>query len=116
MKEFITERKEQLESLKLEILDRLRTGSEEFDALMADKGPMDSIDIAAEDVDRNLVQTLGVGEMNRLKAIDVALDRIASGHYGNCLSCGQFLGKERLEALPYAVLCVSCKNNSEKRR
>ncbi|HEV2244099.1 MAG TPA: TraR/DksA C4-type zinc finger protein, partial [Streptosporangiaceae bacterium] len=44
-----------------------------------------------------------------------ALARIDAGTYGTCESCGEPIGKERLQAFPRAVLCVSCKQREERR-
>jgi DnaK suppressor protein len=38
-----------------------------------------------------------------------ALDKVTDGTYGRCDACGRPIGKERLEALPWAVVCVDCK-------
>lgn len=114
MKQFVNEREAQLQQMKVEILERIKSGSAEIDEIITDRGPQDSIDIASDVIERNLLHTLGSIELNRLKSIDAAIARIHSGHYGNCVSCGQFLGKERLEAIPYAVLCVNCKNASRR--
>lgn len=43
-----------------------------------------------------------------------ALDRIESGTFGACVECGEKINSERLEAVPYATLCVQCKSNLEK--
>lgn len=44
-----------------------------------------------------------------------ALDRIDSGSYGTCESCGGAIGKRRLQAFPRATLCVKCKQAQERR-
>jgi RNA polymerase-binding transcription factor len=44
-----------------------------------------------------------------------ALARIDDGTYGICGSCGQPIGKARLEAFPRATLCVTCKQREERR-
>lgn len=43
-----------------------------------------------------------------LADIDAALERIADGRYGRCLSCGGPMGLQRLRALPEARYCVAC--------
>jgi DnaK suppressor protein len=44
-----------------------------------------------------------------------AIARIEAGTYGTCESCGQAIGKARLQAFPRATLCVSCKQREERR-
>ncbi len=44
-----------------------------------------------------------------------ALGRIDAGTYGVCESCGQPIGKARLQAFPQATLCVTCKQRQERR-
>ncbi|WP_084361567.1 TraR/DksA family transcriptional regulator [Herbiconiux solani] len=39
---------------------------------------------------------------------DAALERLAEGRYGTCLSCGRPIAAGRLEARPTAALCVDC--------
>ena len=42
-------------------------------------------------------------------AVDAALGRMDAGTYGKCQRCGRDIPFERLEAIPAAALCVSCK-------
>lgn len=44
-----------------------------------------------------------------------ALSRIDDGSYGTCESCGEPIGKARLQAFPRATLCVACKQREERR-
>jgi DnaK suppressor protein len=44
-----------------------------------------------------------------------ALARIGAGTYGACESCGEAIGKARLQAFPRATLCVTCKQREERR-
>ena len=44
-----------------------------------------------------------------------ALARIDAGTYGVCESCGQPIGKARLQAFPRATLCVTCKHRQDRR-
>ncbi len=45
--------------------------------------------------------------------IEEALSRIEDGTYGKCEACGHQIGLERLRALPYARLCIDCKEKEE---
>jgi RNA polymerase-binding transcription factor DksA len=55
--------------------------------------------------------TLMVHEEYRLRQINEALERLRLGTYGQCTFCGKEIGAERLEALPYAGLCIDCENS-----
>ncbi len=43
-----------------------------------------------------------------LAKVDEAIGRIEEGSYGNCVDCGKAIPVARLDALPYATLCVEC--------
>ncbi len=43
-----------------------------------------------------------------LHKVETALERIERGEYGQCESCGKDIPTARLDALPYATLCVDC--------
>lgn len=45
----------------------------------------------------------------RLKNINLALDKIKTGKYGYCEKCKQKISKERLEIMPEAKTCTACK-------
>jgi len=44
----------------------------------------------------------------QLTEVNRALKRIEDGTYGICTQCGKVITTERLEALPYAELCIDC--------
>jgi DnaK suppressor protein len=50
-----------------------------------------------------------------LQLVEEALRRIDDGTYGVCESCGQPIGKLRLQAFPRATLCLQCKQRQERR-
>ncbi|MBV8257883.1 MAG: TraR/DksA C4-type zinc finger protein [Actinobacteria bacterium] len=58
----------------------------------------------------------GLEENSRqvLSEIDAALQRIEDGTYGICTNCGREIPVERLEAYPWASLCIDCKRESER--
>jgi RNA polymerase-binding protein DksA len=43
-----------------------------------------------------------------LRRIEVALRAIDNGTYGTCPNCGNPIGAERLEAIPWAATCIDC--------
>lgn len=48
-----------------------------------------------------------------LHQVNAALARIAEGTYGTCVYCGKEIAPRRLEALPYATLCIECQAKAE---
>ena len=47
-------------------------------------------------------------ERAQLRQVEEALERLAAGTYGTCRSCGRPIAAERLEAIPWAALCIDC--------
>lgn len=68
----------------------------------------DADERAAERQDDEVLQAMGGAGLSELRAIDVALERIAHGRYGTCARCGEEIAEARLEAVPHAALCQSC--------
>lgn len=54
---------------------------------------------------------LKVHEEHLLKEVHDALGRIDDGTYGKCAFCGNDIGYERLESLPYTRLCIQCEES-----
>jgi RNA polymerase-binding protein DksA len=65
-------------------------------------------DTATETYDRELDYTLEENSEHVLAEIDAALMRIEEGTYGICTNCGTQIAEERVEALPWATLCIDC--------
>jgi DnaK suppressor protein len=101
--------------LKSDILRNLASESEDFRTIIEDMDPKDLADIAADDIDRKTLEALGTQEIKRLQLIESALARIENKKYGVCARCSKKIPKERLEAIPYALLCIECKSSEERR-
>ena len=112
-KEFAEKMKQSLLNLKSEIIGQLMTNNNDFRQIVESMEAKDVVDIASDDIDRKMLDA--AGDVNRLKLIDSALTRIEQGKYGLCMKCGKRIPKERLKAIPYALLCVDCKSADEKR-
>lgn len=52
-------------------------------------------------------------ETEELMAIDVALARLQSGHYGQCVDCTKPIAPKRLKATPEASRCMPCQEKFE---
>ena len=47
-----------------------------------------------------------------LAQVDAALVRLDAGTYGSCANCGRPIAAERLEAIPWAALCIDCQRTA----
>jgi len=75
----------------------------------------DQADVGAKTYEREHELSLTYNARDLLVQTGRALERIESGTYGSCESCGKPIGKARLQAFPRATLCVSCKQREERR-
>lgn len=65
-------------------------------------------------LEREIDYTLEENSARTLAAIDASLKRIDDGTYGTCTSCGGKIHEQRLEAHPWASLCIDCKREAER--
>jgi DnaK suppressor protein len=112
---FLRKMRTTLVGQKKEILQNLASESEDFRAIIEDLDPKDLADIAADDIDRKTLEALGSVELKRLQLIESALARLENQKYGQCVRCGKKIPRERLEAIPYALMCIDCKASEERR-
>ena len=72
-------------------------------------------DTATVTYDRELDYTLEENSEHMLAEIDAALQRIDDGTYGRCTNCDKEIAPARLEARPWATLCIDCQRTREGR-
>jgi DnaK suppressor protein len=78
-------------------------------------GPGDHLaDSATETFMRELDGGLEENAEYLISEIDAALRRVQEGTYGTCVVCGRPIGEARLEAVPYATLCIDDKRKQER--
>ncbi|MGH3343131.1 MAG: TraR/DksA family transcriptional regulator [Carbonactinosporaceae bacterium] len=90
----------------------------EFAELLRDSGDSagdDQADAGNKTFEREHEMSLAKNSRDMLLQTERALDRIEDGTYGVCESCGNPIGKARLQAFPRATLCVGCKQREERR-
>ena len=74
----------------------------------------DVIDFALETAADEIYSRLAEAESRELAHIQYALEKMSDGSYGKCEACHCNSPLARLEALPYATLCVNCKRKVEQ--
>jgi DnaK suppressor protein len=73
----------------------------------------DPTDRATLESDRNFMLRIRGRERKLILKIEEALERIETGSFGVCESCGDEIGEERLKARPVTTLCIECKKKEE---
>jgi RNA polymerase-binding protein DksA len=103
-------------------VDRLRAELSEAEVEMADLlrdfgdgAGEDQADAGSKTFEREQEMSLANNSRDMLLQAERALGRIDDGSYGVCESCGNPIGKARLQAFPRATLCVACKQREERR-
>lgn len=74
---------------------------------MADQG--------TDAMEREKAYLFAARERKFISHLTDALQRIKSGNFGICIVCGNLIEKGRLEAVPHARMCVSCKQETKVR-
>jgi DnaK suppressor protein len=75
----------------------------------------DMVDAALDTAQDEISSQLAEVESRELAHIEKALERMREGQYGLCEGCGTTIPMARLQALPYATLCIQCQREAEKR-
>jgi DnaK suppressor protein len=73
----------------------------------------DETDLAASEVNQNLVFKLRDRERQLLTKIDETLARMDEGTFGTCEDCEEPIEPRRLEARPVSTMCIACKERQE---
>lgn len=69
----------------------------------------------ATEILRDEIEVALVDQRSReLKETEAALEQLARGEYGVCRDCGDFIGWNRLRALPFARRCSPCQSRAEQ--
>jgi len=90
-------------------IDRRRLAAQEIKV----ENTEDEGDLATISHDRDLLYNLHEGGFARLRFIQDALKAIDRGKYGECVGCGEDINEKRLEAVPWATMCVRCQEETE---
>jgi RNA polymerase-binding protein DksA len=70
--------------------------------------PVHPADLGTDNFEAELSLSLLERENEVLSQVNEALERMDEGTYGQCENCDRDIGRERLQAIPYARFCVEC--------
>ncbi len=111
-KELLEEEKQQAE----EEIENIKSSLESIESDKEDeKSSADHHygNISSEEEERTTLYTLMERERDKIKKINVALDRIDDRTYGVCMETGEKIQKERLETIPYALYSVDAREKDD---
>ncbi len=77
-------------------------------------GVPDINDDATRTYNRQVLLNLGEQEREQLERVEEAFSKFKDGCYGTCEECKEDIPSKRLEIIPYAKLCIACKNKLEE--
>ena len=75
--------------------------------------PGDTVDAALDSVQDEISSQLAEVERRELGRVEYALERMHEGQFGICKGCGNIIPTARLNALPYAIYCITCQLQAE---
>ena len=78
--------------------------------------PGDVVDGAADSVEDEVASELVEVESRELARVEHSMEQMREGRYGVCEACGSNIPLARLNALPYATLCIRCQREVEQRQ
>jgi DnaK suppressor protein len=112
------QRRELLEKIKIKLLRKREemtqqltshTQGSAFEGQVKDSAD-EALSLSLEKLQDSLQQT----DIDELRLIDQALERIEKGEYGLCVDCNQHISPQRLEHYPYAARCIVCQEAAER--
>ncbi len=114
-KEFLQKMHRQLMDMRSQILENILAENADFMDAAKNDSVKDTVDLASNDIDIRLLETIGTQDVNRLKKVEAAIGRINNDRFGLCVKCNKKIDQQRLQAIPYAALCIDCQKGSESR-
>ena len=73
-------------------------------------------DQATDNMEREMAFMFASKSGRLVYHIDEALRRMQEGDYGKCMTCGKNISAPRLEAVPHARMCITCKSAEEEKK
>lgn len=113
-KKELQEFKELLLQKKATLIKEIQGQSDEVANEKLDE-PGDLVDMATELLEQEMNLSLTSAELNSLKEIDEALERVENGTYGLCIDSGEPINKARLKAIPEAKRTLEAQEKFDKK-
>ena len=95
----------------ISIVQKTETYGRELDS---EGEAMDIADKASSSYTKELMFSKSDGDRQLLQEVIDALVRVDSKDFGECSECGEPVERKRLEAVPWASLCLACQEKAEQ--
>lgn len=108
--------KKVLEDKKKQLVDNIKNNLEP--QISHTVSFVDPLDFAANESNKNVLAELKAKDLITIKRIDKALAKFSNSTFGVCESCDDDIESKRLNAQPWATLCLTCQERTDgvKRR
>lgn len=102
-----------LSSLKYQLVRELKERLKQC-TTSADHDSSELLDLATDGELDEMSTRIVEADSLKIGQIEEALRMLREGHYGVCQRCGEKISKRRLKAIPFATLCIGCKEKEER--
>ena len=110
-------------ALREQLEERHRAAVDPLDAQIADTmrarsdvtEPGDAADLGTQMAETERMELVTAAMRQQVARLQDALERHETGGYGQCVRCGKDIPAERLQAMPWAVHCVPCQQQTDRR-
>jgi len=106
--------KETLLKKKSELIQLLHKNQSYGREIDSEGEAMDIVDKASSSYTKEFLFSRSNQERLFLLAVKEALDRIEDGSFGECSNCDEPINLKRIQAVPWAKLCLACQELEEQ--
>lgn len=99
------------EALQSNLLELQQSLTKRIEAIKRDFSNGRSADFseqATEQENEEVLVQLKADAEEELRQVNIALNKIADGSYGECEKCTETIAEARLVAIPYTQFCIKC--------
>jgi len=108
MDSFAKRMRKKLEEMRSNLISKIKHGTS-----IPEEERTDIVDFSSFEKMRYVESISSSLDLNTLKLIERAIEKIDAGTYGICENCGEPISRERLEEVPYVIYCVDCQEKLE---
>jgi len=105
----------ELASMKQKLIDELKERLERV-RVSSEHDSSELLDLASDGELDDMAARIAEADSVKIDQIEEALRLVRSGDYGTCQRCDEDISRRRLKAIPFATLCIECKEEEERQQ